>query len=102
MLSLIHKLQRQPLRVRKQLAFSFAAALTALIALLWLVSQGSGAEERSPRARESPGPTAAFSEALGSFFHDAGQALASVKDAVSAVRETVYPSAATSSFPYRE
>ncbi|MEK7208430.1 MAG: hypothetical protein AAB699_02680 [Patescibacteria group bacterium] len=99
MLSLIHALQKKPLRVRKQLAFSFAAALTGVVTLLWFVSQGNGAEERSPRARESPGPTAAFSEALGSFFHDAGQALASVKDAVSAVRETVYPSAATSSLP---
>lgn len=77
MLNLLHKLQRQPLRTRKQIAFLFSAGVTGIIVLFWVVSLSvRGADSTTVSdTKNEPGPFDALTDGLSVFWNDTAETL---------------------------
>ncbi|GEM_PF-1470545 len=97
MLSLLHKLQRQPLRVRKQIAFVFSASVTGIIVIFWIVGISAGefaSQTIADTGVQETGPFKALTEGLSTFWNDTTGALNDVAGAFSSLTKE-FPSTTT-------
>ncbi len=92
MLSLLHKLQSQPLRVRKQIAFIFSASVTSIIVIFWIVGISAGefaSQTVTDTGAQETGPFKALTEGLSTFWNDTTGALNEVAGAFSGLTREV-------------
>ncbi len=97
MLSLLHKLQRQPLRVRKQIALLFSASVTGIIVIFWIVGVSAGefaSLTATDTSTQETGPFKTLTEGLGVFWNDTTGALQGVAGAFSSLTKE-FPSTTT-------
>lgn len=92
MFNVLIKLQRKPEPLRRQIAFVSALSLTAVIALLWLVSLSAPNDGAKTAAGTEPqdGPFSAVVDALGSFTSDASAMFGELRQGLRGA-STVYP-----------
>lgn len=75
MFNVLIKLQRQPLRVRKQIALIGAAVVTGIIVMFWLVSLSASESASVAEGKgDDVGPFQALTETVGAFISDTVQA----------------------------
>lgn len=97
MLHLLHKLQRQPLQVRKQFALLFSASVTGIIVIFWIVGVSAGefaALTATDTETKETGPFKALTEGLSTFWNDTTGALNDVAGAFSSLTKE-FPSTTT-------